>query len=143
MELVVRGVRSEEVDRIRRGGADANGQAALTRMAEGQKKLVVEYRPFDALHPYSGTGPIFLREFLRERPCERFESDSLPAWLAFMDPAIIRGYGSDDWIRNDTGNVVPGPTLAAACRQILGDDTVAYVHIRSKFNGFQCRVARA
>jgi hypothetical protein len=60
-----------------------------------------------------------------------------------MDPAIIRGYGSDDWIRYDTGHVVAGPELDAACRRILADDTVAYVHIRSKFNCFQCRVDRA
>jgi hypothetical protein len=59
-----------------------------------------------------------------------------------MHPAIIRGYGSDDWIRHDTGDVIAGPSLTAAYRQILGDDTVAYVHIRSKFNCFQCRVDR-
>jgi hypothetical protein len=60
-----------------------------------------------------------------------------------MDHAIIRGYGSDDWIRYDTGDVLAGPKLTPACVQILGDDTVAYVHIRSKYNCFQCRVDRA
>ena len=35
MNLVVRGIQSGEVDRIRCGGADANGQPALTRIAEG------------------------------------------------------------------------------------------------------------
>jgi hypothetical protein len=154
MTLVVRGMRSDEVERIRRGGADANGQPALTRaaeglanpcrhclqlIAEGEEKLVLAYRPFDALQPYAETGPIFLHK----RACERYEGAALPAWFDFMDPALIRGYGADDWIRYDTGDVVPGAQLAAACRRILSDDGVAYVHIRSKFNCFQCRVDRA
>lgn len=154
MQLVVRGIRSDEVDRIRRGGVDANGQPALTRIAEGvanpcrhclgliaegEQKLVLSYRPFDVPQPYAETGPIFLHA----RACERYESDALPAWFDFMDPAIIRGYGSDDWIRYETGDVVAGPSLAAACRRILSDETIAYLHIRSKFNCFQCRVDRA
>jgi hypothetical protein len=153
MRLLVRGIASEEVDVIRRGGADANGQPALLRVAEGvanpcrhclgliaegEGKLVLAYRPFPALQPYAETGPIFLHE----RPCERYEGEVLPAWFDFMDPAIVRGYDADDWIRYDTGDVVAGPELGAACRRILADETVAYVHIRSKFNCFQCRVDR-
>jgi len=38
---------------------------------------------------------------------------------------------------------VPGAQLAAACERILADATIAYVHVRSKFNCFQCRVDRA
>ena len=154
MKLAVRGIPSDEADRIRCGGGDANGQPALVRSAEGvanpcrhclglilegDPKLVLAYRPFDALHPYAETGPIFLHE----RPCERYESDALPAWFGYMDPAIIRGYGADDWIRYDTGDVVAGMGLTAACHRILSDDTIAYVHIRSKYNCFQCRVDRA
>ena len=77
------------------------------------------------------------------RACERYASDRLPGWFAFMDPAIVRGYGGDDWIRYETGEVVPGAALDAACRRILADASIAYVHIRSKFNCFQCRVDRA
>ena len=153
MKLAVRGIPSEEVDRIRRGGVNANGQPALTRIAEGvanpcrhclglieegEEKLVLSHRPFDALHPYAETGPIFLHK----ARCERYEGEALPAWFAFMDPALIRGYGSDDWIRYDTGNVVRGAELTAACQRILSDDTIAYAHIRSKYNCFQCRVDR-
>jgi hypothetical protein len=153
MNLLVRGLASDEVDRIRRGGADANGQPALVRVAEGvanpcrhclgliragERKLVLAHRPFDALHPYAETGPIFLHE----RPCERYQSDALPDWFAYLEPALIRGYGGDDWIRYDTGDVVPGAQLDPACRRILADDSVAYVHIRSKYGCFQCRVER-
>jgi hypothetical protein len=38
---------------------------------------------------------------------------------------------------------VRGPEITAACRTILADPTVAYVHVRSKFNCFQCRIDRA
>jgi hypothetical protein len=97
------------VERIRRGEPDANGQPALTRIAEGvanpcrhgfeliaegDEKLVLAYRPVASLQPYAETGPIFLNK----TSCERYRSDHLPAWFDFMDPAIIRGYGHDDWI---------------------------------------------
>ena len=153
MKLVVRGLPSDEVEAIRSGGADANGQPALTRIAEGvanpcrhcldliaegDEKLVLAYRPFAALQPYAEVGPIFLHR----SPCARYDGDVVPAWFEFMDPAIIRGYGDDDWIRYDTGRVVAGGEIDASCRQILGDPTIAYVHVRSKFGCFQCRVER-
>lgn len=153
MKLAVRGIPSDAVDRIRCGGSDANGQPALTRVAEGvanpcrhclgliaegEEKLVLAYRPFASLQPYAESGPIFLHN----RACQLYERDTLPPWFGFMDPAIIRGYGDDDWIRYETGDVVPGADLGAACQRILSDDTIAYVHIRSKYNCFQCRVDR-
>ena len=142
MKLSVRGIPSEYVGDIRRGAPDANGQPALVRVAEGwanpcrhclglimdgEEKLVLAYRPFDALQPYAETGPIFLHKGV----CERYESESLPPWFAYLDPAIVRGYGADDWIRYDTGDVVPGSQLTATCEKILADATVAYVHVRS------------
>ena len=154
MTLAVRGIPTDEVRRLRQGGSDANGQPPLTRIAEGlanpcrhcldliapgDDKLVLAYRPFAVLQPYAESGPIFLHK----ASCERYERDVLPPWFDFMDPAIIRGYGSDDWIRYETGDVVPGRDLAAACDRILADPTIAYVHIRSKYNCFQCRVDRA
>jgi hypothetical protein len=154
MDLIVRGLETEEVARIRRGAPDANGQPALARIAEGvanpcrhcldliaegDAKLVLSYRPFDTVQPYAETGPIFLHA----RACTRYESDRLPSWFDFLDPAIVRGYDGADWIRYDTGQVVAGPQIDATCRQILADPSVAYVHVRSRFNCFQCRVDRA
>jgi hypothetical protein len=154
MKLAVRGIRTEDVERIRRGGPDANGQPALARVAEGvanpcrhclgliaegDAKLVLAYRPFAELHPYAESGPIFLHG----AACERYDADRLPAWFDFMEPALIRGYGDDGWIRYETGRVVRGRELGDACREILNDPAVAYVHIRSKYNCFQCRVDRA
>lgn len=152
--LRVRGLATETYDYFRGGGADANGQAPILMKAEGganpcrhclgliadgEPKLVLSYRPFDAAQPYAETGPIFLHQ----TSCTRYDSDTLPAWVAFLDPAAIRGYGADDWIRYDTGRVVRGTELASASAEILGDASIAYVHIRSKFGCFQCRVDRA
>lgn len=153
MRLLVQGIPSDTAHHLRAGGADAHGQPPLARPAEGQAnpcrhclqliaegepKLVLAYRPFDALQPYAETGPIFLHQ----KDCPRYEADTLPAWFAYLTPAIVRGYGADDWIKYETGAVVSGPELTAKCRQILTDPEVAYVHIRSKFNCFQCRVDR-
>ncbi len=153
MQLAVRGIATDEVQHLRAGGPDAHGQPALTRVAEGlanpcrhclgliapgDEKLVLAYRPFTAPQPYAETGPIFLHK----TDCAPYESDRLPPWFDFMDPAVVRGYGADDWIRYDTGDVVAGKDLTAACERILADATIAYVHIRSKFNCFQCRVDR-
>ena len=153
MGLRVRGIESGEVDSLRSGGPDANGQPAVVRaaegvanpcrhclglIAEGDEKLVLAYRPFDAPQPYAETGPIFLHR----DSCERYDDTQLPAWFDFLDPAMLRGYGEDHWIRYDTGDVVAGKELTTACRKILGDATIAYVHIRSKYGCFQCRVDR-
>jgi hypothetical protein len=154
MTLSIQGISTDHVRRLREGGVDANGQAPLVRVAEGvanpcrhclnliaegDDKLVLAYRPFDRHQPYAETGPIFLHR----EACTRYDGDAVPAWFDFMDPAIVRGYDGDDWIRYDTGDVVRGPDIADACRTILADPTVAYVHVRSKFNCFQCRVDRA
>jgi hypothetical protein len=154
VKLAVRGIDSEFVDHVRAAGEDANGQRALRTpaigsanpcrhclqlIAEGDDKLVLAYRPFARLQPYAEVGPIFLHR----RACQRYEAERLPAWFAALRPALIRGYGHDDWIRYETGNVVAGSDLAAECVRILTDPDVAYVHIRSKFNCFQCRVDRA
>jgi hypothetical protein len=154
MQFKVQGIPTETAERLRAGAPDANGQPALVRKAEGvanpcrhclgliadgEDKLVHSYRPFDDAQPYAEIGPIFLHA----KACARYDAAQLPAWFAFLDPAAIRGYGADHWIRYDTGQIVRGAELAAACAQILSDETTAYIHIRSKFGCFQCRVDRA
>ncbi len=154
VKLVVRGIPSEHAHPLQAGGPDANGQASLRKAAQGlanpcrhclqlieqgSEMLVLSYRPFGRLQPYAETGPIFLHA---DR-CPAYQADELPAWFAHLRPAIVRGYGHDDWIRYETGQVVAGENLSAACHEILANPEVAYVHIRSKFNCFQCRVDRA
>ncbi|MBC7770432.1 MAG: DUF1203 domain-containing protein [Phycisphaerales bacterium] len=151
----VQGIPTDQFEHFRGGGADANGQPPLvTRsegganpcrhclglIADGEAKLVLSYRPFEgAPQPYAETGPIFLHQ----TTCERYDGETLPAWFAFMDPAALRGYDANDWIRYETGRIVPGRDLTQAAAEILRDESIAYVHVRSKFGCFQCRVDRA
>ena len=151
--LCVTGIPTEQYEHFRDGGADANGQAPIVMaasgganpcrhclglIADGEPKLVLSHRPFEASQPYAEAGPIFLHQ----AACSRYESNELPRWFAFLDPAAIRGYGADDWIRYDTGRIVRGVELAEAAASILEDQSISYVHIRSKFGCFQCRVDR-
>ena len=153
MKLRIEGIPSDEVARLRNGGADANGQPALQRVAdaganpcrhclgliaEGSPMLVLSYRPFTTVQPYAETGPIFLHA----ESCQRYEGDQVPDWFAHFDPAIVRGYDNDDWIRYETARVIKGDEIGSTCELLLENPEVAYVHIRSKFNCFQCRVDR-
>lgn len=153
MKLRIEGIPDDEVARIRNGGADANGQPALKQIAgaganpcryclglitKGSPMLVLSHRPFASVQPYAETGPIFLHA----EDCERYEGDQVPAWFTHFDPAIVRGYASNDWIRYETARVIKGEEIGAVCESLLENPEVAYVHIRSKFNCFQCRVDR-
>ena len=153
-KILVQGIATEYVDAIRCGGADANGQTAVVQVSrglgnpcrhclglidDGDGKLVLSYRPFTSLQPYAESGPIFLHR----RECSRYEASEFPAWFSYMDAALVRGYDKVDWIRYETGRVVRGAELAEASGAILDAGDVAYVHVRSKFNCFQCRIDRA
>jgi hypothetical protein len=154
LRLAVRGIPTADARALRAGGPDAHGQPPLSivaeglanpcrhclqLIAEGDRKLVLAYRPFGAPQPYAETGPIFLHA----ADCPRYDAHELPAWFAFLSPALVRGYDARDWIVYETGQVVPGAALADTCRALLAREDVAYVHIRSKFNCFQCSVERA
>lgn len=154
LTIRVHGISTAEHEQFLRGGADANGQPPLKRRAEGRvnpcrhclgliatgdEMLILSYRPFDGLHPYAETGPIFLHA----APCAHYDATTTPTWFAFLEPALVRGYGTDNWIRYDSARVVTGKEIASSCEAILDDSSVAYVHVRSKYNCFQCRVDRA
>lgn len=154
LKLAVKGIDTDEANRIKGGGPDANGLSAVVKraegpanpcrhclqlIAEGDDKLVLSYRPFNAVQPYAEAGPIFLHR----QTCSRYEDDVLPAWFAHLQPALVLGYGHDDWIRYEAGGVVQGMQLGDLCRATLGDPEISYVHIRSRYGCFQCRVERA
>lgn len=153
MNFTVRGIDTDWVAAIRKGAPDANGQVALRRSAQGtanpcrhclrlikpgELMLVLAHRPFASAQPYAEVGPIFLHA----EACLRYDAPTLPGWFGYLNPVLVRGYDHDDWIRYDTAEVIDGAGLAAACGRILAVPGVAYVHIRSKFNCFQCRVDR-
>lgn len=138
---------------LQAGGPDANGQLperklsdgggnpcrhCLKLIPEGAGMLVLAHRPFPAPQPYAEVGPIFLCA----EPCEAGGGEDLPAMLAAPD-YIVRGYGVDDRIVYGTGGVVATGAIPARAGELLADDRVAYVHVRSARNNcFQCRVER-
>lgn len=153
MALRVHGIATDEVVHLRNGAADANGQPAQRQVAdagrnpcrhclgfveEGDDMLVLGYRPFGDAQPYAETGPIFLHA----DDCPLYDGDRLPDWFEHLDPAVIRGYDRDDVIVYETGDIVRGPQLTESCLRIFRNAGVDYIHIRSKFNCFQCRVER-
>ncbi len=135
------------------GGPDANGQRpehkvsdgggnpcrhCLRMIPEGAGMLVLAHRPFPAPQPYAEVGPIFLCA----GPCAAGGGEALPEVLAAPD-YIVRGYGADDRIVYGTGGVVATDRIAARARELLADERVAYVHVRSARNNcFQCRIDR-
>jgi len=97
---------------------------------------VLAYSPFERKQPYAETGPIFLHQ----QECRQYNSEQFPDWFVFLDPAIIRGYDDRDWILYETGSVIAGADIEQECLNILNNKAVQYIHIRSKYNCFQCRV---
>ena len=144
----------DEVARIRDGAPDANGQPAEARVSngdgvpcrhclrdipEGSPMLVLAWRPFPALQPYAESGPIFLCTDCARHP----DGPDLPPVIAARQRMMIRGYGADDRIVYGSGAVVEIADLVARCEALLGEERVAYVHLRSASNGcYQARVDR-
>jgi hypothetical protein len=144
---------TDVVRALQAGGVDANGQAperaisdgdgnpcrhCLAMIPKGAGMLVLAHRPFPALQPYAEVGPIFLCA----DPCDAGGGGDLPAMLASPD-YIVRGYGADDRIVYGTGGVVSTGAIPARAGDLLADDRVAYVHVRSARNNcYQLRIDR-
>lgn len=103
--------------------------------------LVLAHRPFDTLHPYAETGPIFLCATGCDAPKD---ASRLPEILTKAPDFLIKGYGADDRIVYGTGAVVARDVLSAVGERILARADVAYVHVRSSRNNcYQLRIDRA
>ncbi|AYD00840.1 DUF1203 domain-containing protein [Neorhizobium sp. NCHU2750] len=146
---------TRDAEALWNGGADAYGNVpekkvsdgggypcrhCLNDIADGERLLVVAYRPFPALQPYAETGPIFLHA----QPCDRYAcEEELPPMLDSPD-YIVRGYGADDRIVYGSGAVTATGSIAARAAELLTRDDIAYVHVRSARNNcYQCRIDRA
>ena len=138
------------------GGLDAYGQSperrtadgrfrvpcrhCLSDVAPGEDYLVLAYRPFTTLQPYTETGPIFLHA----TACERHPAaEHTPELLRKSSEMIVRGYSADERIVYGTGAVVATDRIAETAAALLARDDVAFVHVRSASNNcFQCRIDR-
>ncbi|NVJ98553.1 MAG: DUF1203 domain-containing protein [Alphaproteobacteria bacterium] len=147
---------TEQARAYQRGEPDANGIApekeistgpgnpcrhCLDTIEAGAEKLVLAYRPFEELQPYAELGPIFLHG----RECDRHQEDAgLPTMFGRWKTVLVRGYGVDDRIQYQAAKHVPVEDLEAECVEMLADENVTYLHIRtSQYNCYQCRVERA
>jgi Protein of unknown function (DUF1203) len=127
--------------------AAANGQFrvpcrhCLTDVAPGDDYLVLAYRPFATLQPYTETGPIFLHA----NACERHPSaEQMPEYLRRSSQMIVRGYSADERIVYGTGAVVATDRIAETAAALLAREDVAFVHVRSASNNcYQCRIDRS
>lgn len=136
------------------GGADAYGNApehatsdgkgnpcrhCLRNIPEGAEMLILAHRPFDGLHPYAETGPIFLCA----AACERGGGTDLPAILQTSPDYLVKGYSAKDRIVYGTGAIVPGAHISTYATEIFDDPKVAYIHVRSARNNcYQARIDR-
>lgn len=155
--ITVSAMPTDHAQALRAGGPDANGHAperaicpgdgyapcrhCLHYIPEGKEMLILAYRPFDSLQPYAEAGPVFLCA----EPCERWESDGLPPVLQRTGEArLLKGYSPDDRIVYGLGRIVAPGDIPAEAGDILADDRVAYVHVRSSTNNcFTCRIDAA
>lgn len=144
---------TDKVRQLQAGGIDANGlkpellvegggpcRHCLQPIELSEKKLLLSYRPFSSLNPYSETGPIFLHA----KHCSAYEEmDVLPKMLLNWgdSPLIVRGYSQNERIQYGSSLVIPSEKLEKHCYQLLMHKDVAFLHVRAgSTNCYQFRV---
>ncbi|WP_026623181.1 hypothetical protein M728_001424 [Ensifer sp. WSM1721] len=141
-----------EAERLQQGGRDAYGNLpnrdisdgdgvpcrhCLRNVERGEPYLILAYRPFSSVQAYAETGPIFLHA----EKCPGHDGRSLPPILGSSKEYLLRGYGADERIVYGTGGIVPAENLAQRAGELLAQQEVAFVHVRSaKYNCYQCRI---
>jgi len=146
---------TDAVHALQAGAADANGQRperhisdgagnpcrhCLKDIAKGAPFLILAWRPFPAAQPYAEVGPVFLHA----EACQRYaETAGAPAMFLERERLLIRGYSDDDRIVYGSGQIVAAADLAQAAANLLDDPEIAYVHVRSSYNCYQCRIEQA
>lgn len=145
---------SDDANHFWRRGVDAYGRLpehaisdgtgipcrhCLQMVAAGEAYLILAYRPFAGINPYTETGPIFLHAARCQRPAMQ---EALPDILD-SDCYLLRGYSIADRIVEGTGGVVKTTEIRARAAQLLDNPNVAFVDVRSAANNcFQCRIVR-
>ncbi|SFM45173.1 DUF1203 domain-containing protein [Shimia aestuarii] len=155
MSIQFQALPTDTVTAIRTTGLDAHGHPVerhrsdggaypcrhcLGETPPGQDYLILAHRPFQRLHAYTETGPIFLCADACTRAAP---SPHVPAIL--KSPSyILRGYDAKERIIYGTGQVTPTNLIADYATQLLALADIAFVDVRSAANNcFQCRVVRA
>lgn len=143
------------VRKLQKGGLDANGQKpqrsissgagnpcrhCLESIPEGEEMLILAHRPFDGLHAYAETGPIFLCA----KACARGgSSGDLPPILTTAPDYLVKGYSADERIVYGTGEVVATKDIQTKVADVFDNPEVAFIHVRSARNNcYQARIDR-
>lgn len=141
------------LDALRAGGPDAYGHPAERRLSDGtgvpcrcclrqvpagRAYLTAAWRPFERLHPYAETGPVFFCD-----ECTAAEPDAALPDILVSATYILRGYDADQRIVYGTGGVVAREAIAARAADLLARADIAHVDVRSAANNcFQVRILR-
>jgi hypothetical protein len=155
MRILFQPMPASEARAFQRGGLDANGQPPERKFSDGggvpcrhclrlvprdRPYLVLAYRPFRTIQPYSEVGPVFL---CAEECAAGGTSDQLPAFLV-SGHYIVRGYDADERIVYGTGQVTPTSEIIAYGRHLLDRPDIAFAHVRSATNNcYHVRIERA
>ena len=144
---------TDQVRGFQRGTVDSNGLMP-ERVSQGggpcrhclcpihphEEMLILGYCPFPSLQPYAETGPIFLHA----KECKPYtDINVLPVMFSDSPDAlmIVRGYNYNDRIEYGATAVISVNRLEKNCRDLLINEDVAYLHIRSALtNCYQFRV---
>ncbi|MDW3223794.1 MAG: DUF1203 domain-containing protein [Paracoccaceae bacterium] len=146
---------TEMVRHWQNGGTDIHGQKperkistgpgtpcrhCLKDVPEGEAMLILAHRPFEGVHAYAETGPIFLCA----KPCTRGGgSDDLPEILTTSPDYLLKGYSTDERIVYGTGEVVATKAIQDKVAEVFKNPDVAFIHVRSARNNcYQARIER-
>ncbi|MEM8731970.1 MAG: DUF1203 domain-containing protein [Pseudomonadota bacterium] len=136
---------TDQVRALQMGGLDAYGHRperaistgagtpcrhCLRDVPDGEEMLILAHRPFETLHAYAETGPIFLCA----ASCAPFTGPEMPEILGTSPDYLIKGYSPCERIVYGTGAVVTRNTLAARAKALLENPQVVTVHVRSARN---------
>jgi len=155
MSITFTAMTTRTADHYRANGLDANAMVpergisdgsgypcrhCLRDIEKGREMLLLAYRPFESIHPYSETGPVFLCA----QSCARYQpSDGLPKVLKSRQKHMVRACDEAGRIIDGTGQQVMIDDLEKALEALLADNGVAFAHIRSGTNTcFTCKVER-
>ncbi len=125
----------------RRVVAESNStpcRVSLVDAAPGERVLLLPFTHHDVASPYRASGPIFVRE---AAPAAQPAVDEIPAILAHR-LLSLRAYDANAILVE--ADVLEGARLADRAREMLAQETVAYLHVHNARPGcFNCRIERA
>ena len=145
---------TDQVQRLRAGEPDANGQRPevsvsdgdgnpcrhyLDEIEGGKSMLILAHRPFRAAQPYAELGPIFLcAEDCRRHP----ELDGIPGLYRDQE-MLIRGYGFDERIIYGTGKIISMAVIDEEASRLFERSELSSIHVRSSsYNYYHFRIER-